>query len=118
MGVARTAGLDRLARLRSGPCTAGPLDRLGTAGAYQESGVDGPGKRQQELARGMHERHAERHPCRTGGWFGRRSSRPTTRLPRFDRATFPPRSEELPQGKEFVSTCRSRWSPYLTKKNK
>src|SRR3546814_11494390 len=29
-----------------------------------------------------------------------------------------PRSEERRVGKECVSTCRSRWSPYLYKKNK
>src|SRR3546814_16669616 len=28
------------------------------------------------------------------------------------------RSEERRVGKEFVSTCRSRWSPYPKKKNK
>src|SRR3546814_17122270 len=28
------------------------------------------------------------------------------------------RSEERPVGKECVSTCRSRWSPYHSKKNK
>src|SRR3546814_17100144 len=30
----------------------------------------------------------------------------------------PPRSEERRVGKECVSTCRSRWSPYHSKKNK
>src|SRR3546814_12495582 len=29
----------------------------------------------------------------------------------------PPRSEERRVGKECVSTCRSRWSPYHSKKN-
>src|SRR3546814_12265748 len=29
-----------------------------------------------------------------------------------------PRSEERRVGKECVSTCRSRWSPYHSKKNK
>src|SRR3546814_14667419 len=31
---------------------------------------------------------------------------------------FWPRSEERRVGKECVSTCRSRWSPYHSKKNK
>src|SRR3546814_16759825 len=30
----------------------------------------------------------------------------------------PPRSEERRVGKECVSTCRSRWPPYQSKKNK
>src|SRR3546814_15811713 len=30
---------------------------------------------------------------------------------RFDAATLDPRSEERRVGKEWVSTCRSRWSP-------
>src|SRR3546814_20791292 len=32
--------------------------------------------------------------------------------------TFRPRSEERRVGKECVSTCRSRWSPYHKKKKK
>src|SRR3546814_5128415 len=31
---------------------------------------------------------------------------------------YSPRSEERRVGKECVSTCRSRWSPYHSKKNK
>src|SRR3546814_19094622 len=37
-----------------------------------------------------------------------------------DRRVFaaqPARSEERRVGKEYVSTCRSRWSPYHSKKN-
>src|SRR3546814_8369331 len=34
------------------------------------------------------------------------------------KATSWPRSEERRVGKECVSTCRSRWSPYHYKKNK
>src|SRR3546814_13089710 len=33
-------------------------------------------------------------------------------------ATPPPRSEERRVGKECVSTCRSRWSPYHSKQKK
>src|SRR3546814_12466344 len=34
------------------------------------------------------------------------------------RKAFPDRSEERRVGKECVSTCRSRWSPYHYKKNR
>src|SRR3546814_18605913 len=39
---------------------------------------------------------------------------------RFDKQYLPdsPRSEERRVGKECVSTCRSRWSPYHSKKKK
>src|SRR3546814_12916879 len=36
----------------------------------------------------------------------------------FDRSIINPSSEERRVGKEGVSTCRSRWSPYLEKKKK
>src|SRR3546814_14765820 len=36
---------------------------------------------------------------------------------RFETRTLLPRSEERRVGKEFVSTCRSRWLPYHTQKN-
>src|SRR3546814_11943287 len=41
-----------------------------------------------------------------------------TTLPRLSRAAMDPelRSEERRVGKECVSTCRSRWSPYNYKK--
>src|SRR3546814_11377320 len=35
-----------------------------------------------------------------------------------DLTTYGPRSEERRVGKECVSTCRSRWSPYPSKKNR
>src|SRR3546814_16969297 len=38
-------------------------------------------------------------------------------LPRLDRRAPGGRSEERRVGKEGVSTCRSRWSPYHSKKN-
>src|SRR3546814_11995365 len=47
--------------------------------------------------------------------------RTTTRScawPRRARRHGSPRSEERRVGKECVSTCRSRWSPYHEKKNK
>src|SRR3546814_15984884 len=37
-------------------------------------------------------------------------------LPRSQRMAFYARSEERRVGKECVSTCRSRWSPYHSKK--
>src|SRR3546814_20974993 len=42
------------------------------------------------------------------------------RFPRVHRIRWdkPPRSEERRVGKECVSTCRSRWSPYTQKKKK
>src|SRR3546814_12459645 len=40
-----------------------------------------------------------------------------TRWPWCPRAASPRRSEERSEGKEGVSTCRSRWSPYQKKKN-
>src|SRR3546814_16060893 len=39
------------------------------------------------------------------------------RRPASSQATRVTRSEERRVGKEFVSTCRSRWSPYHYKKN-
>src|SRR3546814_11116140 len=59
-------------------------------------------------------------PCRSRrrasrqGWWApppSGSSRPCRRSPM-------PRSEERRVGKECVSTCRSRWSPYHSKKTK
>src|SRR3546814_18580595 len=41
-----------------------------------------------------------------------------TRSTRFTRPSVPIRSEERRVGKEGVSTCRSRWSPYHSKKQK
>src|SRR3546814_17572641 len=45
-------------------------------------------------------------PAPSGHW---RNGRPPHAIPR---------SEERRVGKECVSTCRSRWSPYHSKKNK
>src|SRR3546814_14723104 len=41
---------------------------------------------------------------------------PLSAIELFDRHVFPERSEERRVGKECVSTCRSRWSPYHSKK--
>src|SRR3546814_16543254 len=65
--------------------------------------------------------HSERCRSRRGGGNGSRSEkgrlRPERRGPwrraEFPFASLPPiRSEERRVGKEWVSTCRSRWSPY------
>src|SRR3546814_5175158 len=52
--------------------------------------------------------HAECGECRSG----REAHRDWTRMPRDPRAGLQQRSEERRVGKECVSTCRSRWSPY------
>src|SRR3546814_11750167 len=54
--------------------------------------------------------------CRAWCW---RDDRSTTACPTIWRTRFTPaRSEERRVGKECVSTCRSRWSPYHYKKKK
>src|SRR3546814_11076987 len=53
-------------------------------------------------------------PGRRGGYRGRRKSAAGSRRGRPRRT----RSEERRVGKEWVSTCRSRWSPSHKKKKK
>src|SRR3546814_13345511 len=52
--------------------------------------------------------------------LGRIGDTPVAFLPRHGRGhrLTPTRSEERRVGKECVSTCRSRWSPYLLKKQR
>src|SRR3546814_3262068 len=50
-------------------------------------------------------------PCRQANRLAFRAP-PRTRAPDLPQASYVPRSEERRVGKECVSTCRSRWSPY------
>src|SRR3546814_10968951 len=75
-------------------------------------------RRQAEL-RG--DRHAEPAGVRPGllrQERRRRGRRQADRAPVQEPGLRHGRSEERRVGKECVSTCRSRWSPYHTKKNK
>src|SRR3546814_15286906 len=74
-----------------------------------------------------HHRAARRTPAsgRAGHCGGTSSAGETPRLPdgrlgwwSWDYGSHPMRSEERRVGKECVSTCRSRWSPYHSKKKK
>src|SRR3546814_14878489 len=82
---------------------------------------------------GFHDRHIGRHragenapgstpvsrPDRRGGWT--RSFPPNGSKPKRARPICPssmPRSEERRVGKEWVSKCRARWTPYHDKKTK
>src|SRR3546814_16315952 len=53
---------------------------------------------------------------RQRGIPGRDQDRDAHRLPPHESQIIPGRSEERRVGKECVSTCRSRWSPYHYKK--
>src|SRR3546814_13793975 len=61
-------------------------------------------------------RSARRHVRRDAGLQGAARCR-IRRRDREKRRSLPRRSEERRVGKECVSTCRSRWSPYHKKKN-
>src|SRR3546814_12302696 len=54
--------------------------------------------------------------CADGGWILGNTIDGTqaefVRIPHADNSLHPIRSEERRVGKECVSTCRSRWSPY------
>src|SRR3546814_12702341 len=61
---------------------------------------------------------AGRGVCRRLGCCTSRLQRRLDRCQRRSRAVGRGRSEERRVGKEWVSTCRSRWSPYHYKKKK
>src|SRR3546814_16092214 len=71
-----------------------------------------------QIAKPAKEKRAERAHRKAGGKGGERKDEaggfvdPRKKLFRDDRREQAVRSEERRVGKECVSTCRSRWSPY------
>src|SRR3546814_20442602 len=57
-------------------------------------------------------------PRKRGVFHAWHSRRLNAHSPSVSRPALPPRSEERRVGKECVSTCRSRWAPYHSKKKK
>src|SRR3546814_13232171 len=73
-------------------------------------GDGGAGEMDAGVRRATDEGAPEGRPC--GLTPGDASGGATPSIPVAPRPTSPRRSEERRVGKEWVSTCRSRWSPY------
>src|SRR3546814_15414561 len=97
----------RISDWSSDVCSSDLVDHHGVAVMAERQAVDGALDRGERIIEGVHEQPAH--------GIDHQHAMAATALEHAGAAA---RSEERRGGKECVSTCRSRWSPYHEKQNK